>query len=842
MADDKDKSKTNPPEPPSSLGSAKGQPQLPLGRFETRAIEEEMKSSYIDYAMSVIVGRALPDARDGLKPVHRRILYAMDEMGLAYNKPFKKAARVVGDCLGKYHPHGDLSVYDALVRMAQDFSMLIPLVEGQGNMGSVDGDPPAAMRYTEVRLARISQEMLADLEKKTVDFVPNYDGSLTEPRVMPAKLPNLLLNGSSGIAVGMATNIPPHNLGELCDAAAAYIDNPEITTDELMDHIKGPDFPTGGFIMGSAGIKEYFTTGRGSVVLRAKTEFEDIKGGRTAIIVKEIPYQVNKAALLENIAALVRDKKINDISDLRDESDRDGIRVVIEVKRDGNPHVLLNQLFRQTQFEVSFGVIMLALVDDRPKVLSLKESLAAYAEHRREIIRRRTIFDLAKADERAHIVEGLRIAIDAINKVIKIIRESKDTETARMTLVKELGLSIRQATAILEMRLAQLTGLERKKLEEEYRELIKTIERLRGILQSSRKILEIVKEELAKLKKDYAKERRSEIVEEIKETNIEDLIKKEEVVVTISSQGYIKRLPVDVYRAQARGGKGITAMDNREGEDFVEEVIITDTHATMLFFTNRGKVYQARVYEIPESSRVSRGKPIIQFIGIVSNKEEKVTGTVTIRNFAEKGVGQLILATKKGVVKRCDLKLFQHIRKTGVAAVSLREGDVLMGALKTDGSKEVLLATKHGKLIRFAETDVRSMGRGACGVRGIRLEKTDEVVGLEVANKDDKRTLLSVCENGYGKRTDLDEYRDQSRGGSGIFTIKASERNGSVVGIKLVDNDSDLMILTEKGMGVRLRTKDIKVISRNTQGVRLVRLEGSDKVACVEPIAAGNSN
>ncbi|MBI2070595.1 MAG: DNA gyrase subunit A [Elusimicrobia bacterium] len=819
----------------------KNDPQLPLdqigGRVAVRPIEEEMKSSYIDYAMSVIVGRALPDARDGLKPVHRRILYTMDQMGLAHNKPFKKCARVVGDVLGKFHPHGDSAVYEALVRMAQEFSMREPLVEGQGNFGSIDGDPAAAYRYTEARLSRVSGEMLADIEKNTVDFIPNFDGSTTEPRVLPAKLPNLLVNGSSGIAVGMATNIPPHNLGEICEATAAYIDNPNISIDEMMEHVKGPDFPTGGLLVGTSGIKEYFVSGRGSVTIRAKTEFEETKSGKTAIIIKEIPYQVNKSTLLETIAQLVRDKKITDISDLRDESDRDGIRVSIELKRDGNPHVVLNQLYKHTQMEVAFGVIMLALVDGQPKVLSLKEVIVSYVEHRRETVRRRTAFDLAKAEERAHIVEGLRIAIDAISRVIKIIRESKDTETARKTLMEELGLSLRQAQAILDMRLAQLTGLERKKLEDEYRDLLKTIEQLRLILGSPRKILELIKDELGKLSKDYASKRRSEIVLEVKETNIEDLIKREEVVVTISSQGYVKRMPVDVYRAQARGGKGVTAMDNKGGEDFIEEAIVTDTHATMLFFTNRGRVYQNRVFETPEASRISRGKPAIQLIGISSNKEEKVTGVVTIRTFEANKAGFLVMATKKGVVKRCDIKYFENIRKTGVTAVNLREGDVLVGVHKTDGTKEVLLATKNGKIIRFAETDIRSMGRVAYGVRGIRLEKGDEVVGMEVANKDEQRTILTVCENGFGKRTALDEYRDQSRGGSGIITIKATERNGAVVGIKLVDDGSDLMVLTEKGMGVRLRAKDIKVISRNTQGVRLVRLEEGDRVACVEPIA-----
>lgn len=812
-------------------------PESFTGRIEPRPIEEEMKSSYIDYAMSVIVGRALPDVRDGLKPVHRRILYTMDEMGLAHNKPFKKSARVVGDTLGKYHPHGDSAVYDALARMVQNFSLRHPLVDGQGNWGSLDGDPPAAMRYTETRLQRISLELLGDIDKNTVDFTPNYDGSLQEPRVLPAKLPNLLINGSSGIAVGMATNIPPHNLNEVCDAVCLYIENPNIGVEEIAKVLKGPDFPTGGLIMGTAGIKDYYATGRGSVIVRAKTEIEEIKGGKTAIIVKEIPYQVNKASLLENIAQLARDKKVPDITDLRDESDRDGVRVVIEIKREGNPHVVLNQLMAHTQLQVSFGVILLALTDGRPKVLAIREILALYVEHRKEVIVRRTRFDLAKAEARAHIVEGLKIAIDAIDRVIKIIREAKDVEKARQGLMQDLGLSFKQANAILEMRLAQLTALERKKLDEEYKELLKTIERLRSILASTKRVLEIVKEELEQIKKTYGDERRSKIVAAAKETKIEDLIKKEEVVVTLSNQGYIKRIPVDVYRAQARGGVGITAADTKEGEDFIEYLNITDTHATIFFFTNRGRVYQSRLFEIPETGRASRGKPVIQFIGIASNKEEKVTGVATVRPEEVKNDGFFFMATRKGVVKRCEIAHFAHVRKIGVTALNLREGDVLVGVEKTDGQSEILLATKNGKSIRFTETKVRSMGRTASGVRGIRMEQDDEVIGLEAARKDDKRTLLAICENGYGKRTELDEYRGQSRGGAGVIMIKATERNGAVVGIKLVRDDDDLMVLTGQGMGVRLRAKDISVISRNTQGVRLVRLAEGDKVACIGRIA-----
>ncbi|MFC1521383.1 DNA gyrase subunit A [Elusimicrobiota bacterium] len=812
-------------------------PQQDPSRVEPRAIEEEMKSSYIDYAMSVIVGRALPDVRDGLKPVHRRILYAMDEMGLAHNKPFKKAARVVGDVLGKYHPHGDSAIYESMIRMAQDFSLRLPLVQGQGNVGSVDGDPPAAMRYVEARLAKSASELLTDIDKGTVDFVPNYDGTLKEPGLLPAKLPNLLVNGSSGIAVGMATNIPPHNLIEVCDAIEIFIKNPKAELSDLMKAIKGPDLPTGGIIMGMQGIRDYFSTGKGSFIIRAKTEMEDIKGGKTAVIVTEIPYQVNKSTLLETIAGLSRDKKIPDIADLRDESDRHGIRVVIEVKRDGNPHVVLNQLYKFTQLQTSFGVTTLALVDGKPKVLSLPELLGCYVGYRKEVVVRRTKFELAKAEARAHIVEGLRIAAQNINKVIAIIRKSKDTETARKQLQKEFDLSERQAQAILDMRLAQLTALERGKLEDEYKELLATIKRLKEILGSEKKILGIIMTELGDLKKVYGEDRRTKIAPDFKETKIEDLIKREEVVVTISNQGYIKRIPVTTYKAQARGGKGITAAGTKEGEDFIESVMITDTHATILFFTNRGRVYQNKVYEIPESSRVSRGKPVVQFIGIASNKEERVTGVVTMRGAEKSGKEFLILATRKGRIKRCDVNLFENIRKNGITAINLREGDVLVGVLKTNGSSEIILATKNGKSIRFPEDDVRAMGRVAAGVRGLSLGKGDQVIGVEVAVKNEKRSLLTVCEKGYGKRTKLTEYRDQRRGGGGIITIKASERNGPVIGIKLIDDKDDLMMLTEKGMGIRLRAKDIRVISRNTQGLRLVRLEEGDKIACVEPIA-----
>jgi DNA gyrase subunit A len=806
-------------------------------RVIPRNIEDEMKTSYIDYSMSVIVGRALPDVRDGLKPVHRRILYTMDEMGLAHNRPYKKCARVVGDVLGKYHPHGDVAVYDALVRMVQDFSLRYPLVDGQGNFGSVDGDPPAAMRYTEARLAGIAQEVLGDIDKNTVGFSPNYDGSLTEPRVLPAKLPNLLVNGSSGIAVGMATNIPPHNLSEVIDALMAVIENPEIDLKEIGKYVKGPDFPTAGFIMGRQGIKDYIETGRGSVKMRAKTEIEDIKGGRQAIIVTEIPYQVNKALLVENIADLVRDKKVADISDIRDESNRVGMRVVIEIKRDGNAQIVLNQLYKHTQLESSFGVIMLALVNGRPKVLPMKEMLVCYVEHRKEIVTRRTRFELKKAEDRAHILEGLRIAIDHLEAIVKLIRESKDVAGARERLMKEYSLSQIQAQAILDMRLHQLTALERKELEEEYLALIKLIARLKAILSDSKKVLQIIKEELSDIKARYGDARLTKIVAQAEELDIEDLVAKEDVVVAFSHAGYVKRLPVDTYRAQKRGGKGITGMATKE-DDFVEEIFITDTLAYLLLFTNRGKVHTVRVYEIPEASRIARGKAIVNLVQL--GPDEKITATIPIQSFEEAQGKEthLFMCTRKGNVKKTPLSEFDNIRKSGIIAIGLEEGDILIGVKKTAGDSDIVMATKGGMSIHFDEEQVRAMGRSARGVRGIRLDKEDEVVGLEVVGKDasKKTTLLTVCERGYGKRTELSEYRNQNRGGSGIITIKSTDRNGAVVGIRLVTNEDDVMIMTEKGMTIRLPVKDLSVISRNTQGVRLVKMEEGDKVAAIASV------
>ncbi len=808
-----------------------------LDRVLPRNIEEEMKTSYINYAMSVIVGRALPDVRDGLKPVHRRILYTMDEMGLAHNKPYKKSARVVGDVMGKYHPHGDSAIYDAVVRMVQDFSLRHPLVDGQGNFGSIDADPPAAMRYTEVRLDAIAQEMLGDIDKNTVDFGPNYDGSLTEPLVLPAKLPNLLVNGSSGIAVGMATNIPPHNLIEVCDGVMAYIANEDITNAELFKIIKGPDFPTAGIITGREGIKSYFETGRGSITTRARTEIEDIKGGKQAIIINELPYQVNKAQLLETIADLVRDKKMEGISDIRDESDRDGIRVVIELKRDANAQVVLNQLFKFTQMETSFGVIMLALVNNKPRVLSMREMLKYYVEHRRDVVVRRTKYELKRAEDRAHILEGLRIAIDHLDKVIKTIRESKNVEMARAALMEKFDLSRIQAQAILDMRLHQLTALERKALEDEYLELIKTIARLKALLADAKKILGVIVEELQEIKEKYGNKRRTQITAATQEMELEDLIPQEDVVVTFSHSGYVKRLPADTYRAQKRGGRGVTGMTTKE-EDFVEQLFVTDTHAHLLLFTTRGRAYGVRVYEIPEANRASRGKAVVNLVAL--NPDEKVTSAIPIGSFdpeKTKDMG-LVLCTRNGQIKRTALSEFDAIRKSGIIAIGLDEGDILVDAKLAKDKCEVLIGTKTGMCIRFPQDEVRLMGRGAGGVRGIRLDKGDQVVGMEVTAPGRNETLVTACEFGFGKRTELSEYRDTSRGGKGVITIKTTDRNGPVIGIKLVMEGDDLMLMTEKGMAVRVHTKDLSVIGRNTQGYRLVRMEEGDKLAILAPVVA----
>ena len=805
-----------------------------LSNIYERDISEEMKSSYIDYSMSVIVGRALPDVRDGLKPVHRRVLYTMYDMGLRHNKPFKKSARIVGDVMGKYHPHGDAAIYDTLVRMAQDFSLRYTLVDGQGNFGSVDGDPPAAMRYTEARLSAISEELLLDIDKDTVKFIPNYDGSLTEPSVLPAKLPNLLINGSSGIAVGMATNIPTHNLSEVCDATIAVIENPNIENKDLMKIMKGPDFPTGGIIRGRQGIKDYFETGRGSIKMQARAEIEEMKGNREAIIVTEIPYQVNKATLIESIAGLVKDKKITDIFDIRDESDRRGMRIVIEIKRDGNAQVVLNQLYKHTQMETSFGVIMLAIVDGRPRVLSVKEVLQQYVRHRRTVIYNRTKYDLNKALARAHILEGYLIALKNIDAVVEIIKKSQDAVSAKEKLMKQFALSDIQAQAILDMRLHQLTRLEVGQIEEEHKALMKLIDELKAILADPKKILKIIVKELNELKEKYGDKRKTEIAGEATELDIEDLIPEEDVVITISHSGYIKRIPKDTYKVQGRGGKGVTGSDLKE-EDFIEHLFVTSSHATILMFTTRGKVYAIKGYEIPEGNRLSRGKAIVNLLPI---KDEKVTSIISIESFEEKKNKEtyLVMCTRKGNIKKTPISDFANIRKSGINAINLEDGDILTSVAHTDGSYEIIIGTQEGMSIRFSESEVRSMGRNAMGVRGIRLSKDDIVVGMEVAPKNTKKSLLTVCENGYGKRTDLSEYRNQHRGGGGVITIKATERNGKVVGIYLVEDNDDLMVMTEKGKVIRMRCADIRVISRNTQGVRMVKLDEDDKIATVEPV------
>ncbi|OGW71739.1 MAG: DNA gyrase subunit A [Omnitrophica bacterium GWA2_41_15] len=789
-------------------------------------IEDEMKASYISYAMSVIVGRALPDVRDGLKPVHRRILYAMKDLGLEHTKPYKKCARIVGECLGKYHPHGDTAVYDSLVRMVQDFSLRYPLLDGQGNFGSVDGDFAAAMRYTECRMAAIADELLADIDKDTVKFTPNFDETLEEPTVLPSRLPNLLVNGSSGIAVGMATNIPPHNLIEIVDAIVELIANPETGIKDLMKIVKGPDFPTAGIICGKEGIKRAYETGRGLLKIHAKASIEQQKQGKEAIIITEIPYQVNKSKLIENMAGLVQDKKIEGISDIRDESDREGMRIVVEVKRDQNAEIILNQLYKHTQMEESFGIIMLALVDNRPKVLNLKEMLEAYVKHRKEIVRRRTQFELTKAEKRAHILEGLKIAIEHLTQIIKIIRESKDPKAAQAALMKNFDLSEVQAQAILEMQLQRLTALERDKVENEYLELIKKIEMYKAILKSEKKILEIVKDEALELKKKYGDERRTEIVGKVEDIEIEDLIKEEDMVITISHAGYLKRLPVDAYRRQKRGGAGVTGIDMKE-EDFVEHLFIASTHEYILFFTNKGRVHWLKVYEIPQASRSARGKAIINLLQL--EQGENISSYVRVKEFKEDNF--VIMATKNGLIKKTDLMAYSNPRKGGIIGITLEEGDELIDVSLTDGTQEILMATHSGKAIRFPEKQVRDMGRGAKGVRGIRLAKKDKVIAMEVAKKDS--TVLTATSEGFAKRTAIGEYRKQSRGGKGIINVKVTNKNGAAVGLKIVNDQDELMVITQKGMIVRLSVKDIRSTGRSAQGVHIIKLDSGDTVSSI---------
>lgn len=786
-------------------------------------IEDEMQHSYIDYAMSVIVGRALPDVRDGLKPVHRRILYAMSELGLAHNRPYKKAARVVGEVLGKYHPHGDLAVYDALVRMVQDFSLRYPLVDGQGNFGSVDGDNPAAMRYTEVRLDAISTELLSDIDKETVDFVPNFDESLYEPALLPARMPNLLINGSSGIAVGMATNIPPHNLKEVIAGIMATIDNPTITIKELGKLIKGPDFPTAGLILGREGIRQAYEKGRGRIVIRAKASIET--GKKDAIIITEIPYQVNKANLIQNIAVLAESKKIEGISDLRDESDRDGMRVVVELKRDAVPQIVLNQLYKHTQMQETFGVIMLALVDGQPKVLNIKQVLEQFIEFRVTVITRRMRFELDKAEKRAHILEGLKIAIANLDKVIKVIRASKSPEQAKAGLLENFSLTAVQAQAILEMQLQRLTALEREKIDEEYLELIKKIEYYKAVLKSRKKILDIVKEECEELVKKYGDERRTQIVAAEEEMEIEDLIAEEDVIITLSHMGYIKRIPVTMYRKQRRGGTGVTGGGMKDDEDFVEHMFLSSTHDSIMFFTNKGRCYWRKAYEIPQASRQARGKAIVNFLAL--GQDEKISSFLQVKEYNDKQY--VVMVTKNGVIKKTNLIQYSHPRTTGINAITLRDKDELVVCKITSGKDEIFLATSSGKAIRFNEKDVRDMGRTASGVRGMNIDKKDEIIAAEITDKES--TALSITELGFGKKTRFKEYRLQSRGGKGIINVKVTPKNGKVVNVLTVSEDDEVVIVTNGGMVVRCPVNQIRTSGRNAQGVRVIRLKGGHKVA-----------
>ena len=799
-------------------------------------IEEEMKGSYLSYAMSVIVGRALPDVKDGLKPVHRRILFAMHELSLDHSKPYKKSARIVGEVLGKYHPHGDVAVYDTLVRMVQDFSLRYPLVDGQGNFGSVDGDAPAAMRYTEARLAAISDEMLADIEKDTVDYAPNFDASLQEPVLLPSILPNLLVNGSSGIAVGMATNIPPHNLTEVVDGISFLIDNPDAEIKDLMRYVKGPDFPTGGIICGRAGIKEAYQTGKGKLTLRAKVSIERQKSGKDNILVTEIPYQDNKSALIEAIANLVQEKKIEGIGDIRDESDKDGMRIVVELKRDAEPQIILNQLYKHTQLETTFGIIALALVDGRPRVLNLKQIMRCYIDHREDIIRRRTQFELDRALKRAHILEGLKIALKHLDRIIKTIRESKNTPEAKKALMKNFELSDVQAQAILEMQLQRLTALEREKIENEYLELLKQIERFRAILASQKLVENLIKEELAALKKKYGDERRTELLGEVEDIEIEDLIAEEDMVITVSHAGYIKRLAISSYRKQKRGGKGVTAMETRE-EDFVEHLFIASTKDYLLVFTDQGRLYWIKVYEIPQATRQSKGKAIINLLQL--GAKDKVAAVLPVKEFSDKQF--IVLCSKAGVIKKTVLSAFANPRKGGIVAMGLEKGDTVMNAKLTDNQQDVLLATHLGKAIRFKDKQIREMGRQAKGVRGISLAKKDEVVGMEIISSELAKTgatILTVTSGGFAKRTGLDEYRVQSRGGKGIINVKVTQKNGEAVALNCVVPDDELMTITQKGMMVRCSVKDIRETGRNAQGVRLISLEKGDIVTSVAKILA----
>jgi DNA gyrase subunit A len=793
-------------------------------------IEDEMRGSYIDYSMSVIVARALPDVRDGLKPVHRRVLYGMQDLGLASNRPYKKSARIVGEVLGKYHPHGDSAVYDTMVRMAQDFSMRYPLVDGQGNFGSIDGDSPAAMRYTEARLSRVAEEILKDLQKDTVDFVPNFDDTLQEPSVLPALVPNLLVNGTSGIAVGMATNIPPHNLSEVIDGCVAFIADESVTSEKLMKHIKAPDFPTAGIIYGFEGVKEAYLTGRGRIMVRAKASVETGRNDRQSIVVSELPYQVNKANLIEKIADMVNEKKLEDIADIRDESDRDGLRVVLELKRDANAEVVLNNLYKHSQMQTTFGVIMLALVDGRPRVLTLRDLIQHFVQHRNDVVVRRSKFELDEAEKRAHILEGYIIALDNIDAIIRLIKASRDVETAKIGLMKKFKLSEIQAKAILDMRLQRLTGLERKKIEDEYRETIKLIERLKAILKSRQLQMEIIKKELLDLKEKYGDARRTEIVYKAEEFSIEDMIAEEQVVITISHAGFIKRFPVSGYRRQSRGGRGSTGATTKE-DDFIEHVFVGSTHDYLLLFSDRGRCYWLKVFEIPEGGRSSRGKSIANLIS--KEAEETLASFVNVKNFEEPLF--VVMVTQQGMIKKTALSEFSNPRRSGVVAMGLGKGDRVIDARLTDGSQDIVIGTRLGLAIRFHEREARFMGRTASGVRAIRLGKGDRAIGA-VALRRNGNSILIATEGGYGKRSETGEYRVSHRGGKGIITVKTTDKTGKMVAIKEVLETDDIVIVTEKGIVIRQHASEIRVAGRNTQGVRLIRLDTGDTISDVAAV------
>jgi DNA gyrase subunit A len=798
-------------------------------------IEEEMKDSYIDYSMSVIVSRALPDVRDGLKPVHRRVLYGMHELNLRPNSAYKKSARIVGEVLGKYHPHGDLAVYDTIVRMAQDFSLRYPLVDGQGNFGSVDGDSPAAMRYTEVRLTHIAEEVLRDLDKDTVDWRPNFDDTLKEPSVMPTVLPNLLINGSSGIAVGMATNIPPHNLTEVVDGLIALIKDPEIKIEKLMKIIKGPDFPTAGIIYGIEGIDEAYRSGRGRIVVRARAVIEEVRGGRQNIIITELPYQVNKATLHEKIETLAQEKKIEGIRAARDESDRDGMRLVVELKGDADPNIVLNNLYKHTQMQETFGVIMLALVDGVPRVLNLKQVLQHFVDFRHEVVVRRLKFDLDKAEKRAHILEGLRICINNIDEIVAIIKKSKDPQTAKDALMKRFKLTEIQAQAILDMRLQRLTGLERDKIEAEYKEVMALIKQLKELLASKPKRMELISKELLELKEKFGDERRTEIVAKTGSFSVEDMIAEEDMVITISHGGFIKRFPVSGYRRQSRGGRGVTGATTKE-DDFLEHLFIASTHDYVLFFTDKGRCHWLKVYDIPQAGKGSKGRAIVNMLTL--EQHEKIAAYVSVKEFDDKHF--VAFATKKGVVKKTALSEFSNPRKAGINAIAIDDGDALIEAKITDGTADIMLGTRSGQAIRFHENEVREMGRTAGGVKGIEIEKGDELVGMVILKRE--ATILVVSQNGYGKRSELREYKVQHRGGSGLITMKANDKTGKMVSIMEVVDDDDLMIITNKGVVIRQNVRDIKIISRNTSGVRLIKLDQGDKIADVARVISENGD